>query len=225
MSLRIVNSVTALLALIVSLSACTSAPPAISPDGLTLVPKSSFGQVYAKQGVDITGYDKFVLADCDVAFRKNWLRDQNQLRRMASDRVTADDMNEIRTSLAGLCTEQFGAMLAAAPAYTVVDQGAVSHGTLLLQPHIIDLDISAPDTQDLGRARTYTTESGEMTLLLNVKDAVTGETLYRVVDRRRANATMQMQWTNRVTNMADAKRILTNWSQRLREGLDQVMAR
>ena len=218
-------TISALLALIVSLSACTSAPPAISPDGLALVPESRFGQVYAKPGVDITGYDKFMLEDCDVAFRKNWLRDQNQLRRMASDRVTADDMNEIRAALASMCTEQFGAMLATAPAYTVVGEGEAGHDTLLLEPQIIDLDISAPDTRDLGRARTYTTESGEMTLLLNVKDAVTGETLYRVVDRRRANATMQMQWTNRVTNMADAKRILTNWSQRLREGLDQVIVR
>jgi hypothetical protein len=61
-----------------------------------------------------------------------------------------------------------------------------------------------------------------MTLFLEVADASTGETLFRIVDRRRGLNAMRLQWSNSVTNGADAKRILNAWGQQFREGLDQV---
>jgi len=63
-----------------------------------------------------------------------------------------------------------------------------------------------------------------MTLLLELADASAGEVLYRIVDRRRANRSMQLEWSNSVTNAADAKRILSRWGNQLRQGLDHVMA-
>jgi len=63
-----------------------------------------------------------------------------------------------------------------------------------------------------------------MTLLLELADASAGEVLYRIVDRRRANRSMQLEWSNSVTNAADAKRILSRWGNQLRQGLDHVMS-
>ena len=63
-----------------------------------------------------------------------------------------------------------------------------------------------------------------MTLFLEVVDASSGEILYRVIDRRREHNTGQLQWTNSVTNMSDARRTLSYWGKSLRRALDQVAA-
>jgi hypothetical protein len=93
---------------------------------------------------------------------------------------------------------------------------------LVLRPAIINLDIAAPDVMAAGRQRSYTTEAGQMTLVLEGVDGTTGEILVRVVDRRRAMDTGRLQWTNSVTNQAEARRMLNRWASQIREGLDEA---
>jgi len=61
-----------------------------------------------------------------------------------------------------------------------------------------------------------------MTLFLELIDNRTGDILARVVDKRRGLDSGRMQWTNSITNRADAERILGNWARLLRKGLDAV---
>jgi len=215
------------VAVVFMLSACSglSTAPPVSFDGLRLQPNSSLsGTVYVREGVDLTAYNTFTLDACTVAFRKNWQRDQNSSSRAVTDNVSDADMNKIRVTLATLCDEQFSAVLSEEPAYTVVSGDAVDTATLLLKPSIINLDIAAPDIQSSVRSQSYTAEAGEMTLFLEVVDASSGEILYRVIDRRREHNTGQLQWTNSVTNMSDARRTLSYWGKSLRRALDQVAA-
>ena len=86
-----------------------------------------------------------------------------------------------------------------------MDSFADGENVLILRPAIINLDVSAPDTNSAGMQRAYTTSAGEMTLLLELLDATTGEVLVRIVDRRQAMDTGRMQWSNSVTNAAEAK--------------------
>ena len=212
-----------LLALTVG-CASTQAPD-VTHDGLVKIPESEFALVYAKPDVSVAGYSEFTIADCDVAFRKNWLRDQNSGSRSTLNTVGEDDVKRIREALSALCTEEFTAALTTAPEYKLVSMADVGANTLVLEPNIINLDISAPDTQSPGRTMSFTTnETGEMTLSLDVKDGTSGEPLFRVIDRRRSTQTGRLQWTNSVTNTAEAKRILRVWGQKLRQGLDQVVA-
>lgn len=211
-------------ALAALLTACgsTNTAPETTHDGLVRLDDTEFGVVYAKPGVDLSGYERFAVHHCEVSFRNNWLRDQNSTRRSATQRVTQSDMDNIRDKLAELCEAEFLKVLADQPTYPVVTEERADNETLLLRPNIINLDVVAPDIQSPGVSRTYTTESGEMTLFLEVADAVTGETLYRVVDRRRNLNSMRLQWSNSVTNTSDAKRILNAWGRQFREGLDRV---
>jgi len=219
-----VTRIALILTASVLVAACTSSSsaPEVTHDGLVLQDDTVFGVVYAKPGVELTGYKRFAVHHCEVAFRKNWLRDQNSTRRMTTQRVTEEDMDAIRAKLAELCEAEFLKVLADQPTYPVVTEERADAETLLLKPNIINLDVSAPDVQSPGVSRTYTTESGEMTLFLEVADASTGETLVRIVDRRRNLNSMRLQWSNSVTNTADAKRILNAWGKQFREGLDRI---
>jgi len=64
-----------------------------------------------------------------------------------------------------------------------------------------------------------------MTLVAELRDSVTGELLGRVVDTRRGRSTGMMQFTNNVTNTADARRAIGVWATALRQGLDEVYGR
>ncbi len=58
---------------------------------------------------------------------------------------------------------------------------------------------------------------------MEVRDAPSGQLLARVVDRRRADdAGGRLQWTNSVTNRADAREMKSVWAKKLRDGLDKL---
>jgi hypothetical protein len=61
-----------------------------------------------------------------------------------------------------------------------------------------------------------------MTLVLELRDSITGEILARVVDTRSGRNSGMMTITNRVTNTADARRAIRIWAQALRNGLDSL---
>jgi hypothetical protein len=194
---------------------CTSTPkePEVTFDGLVLLPDA-----------DLSGYSELGLAPCSVAFRKDWLRDQNRSRLDLSSRVRQEDVDRIKDALAEDCDRYFREVLLEAPPYTLTDDFDDGQAVLVIRPSIIDLDVAAPDIRSSSVTRTYTTSAGEMTLSLELVDGTTGQVLVRVVDRQEDRETYRLDWTNAVSNRADARRVLRMWSARLREGLDAAIA-
>jgi hypothetical protein len=209
----------------VTLFACsatqTSAPP-VSSDGLALVPNTKFQEVYRDANAELSGYTEIGLMPCKVAFKKNWMKDQNSSRMDLSSRVTQKDVDKIKDSLSTACDEKFRAALLEDPAYTLVDTFTEGEHVLVLHPSIVNLDINAPDVRSASMSRTYTTSSGEMTLKLELEDATTGATIARAIDRRRGLDTNRLQWSSSVSNSAEANSVLARWAKILREGLDEA---
>jgi len=170
------------------LAACAGvqqSPPEVSYDGLHLVPDTPFAEVYLKPGADLKVYEKFGVTDCQVAFRKNWLREQNEGHIDLTSRVTQKDVDRIKSQLGEACSRHFREALARDPAYDIVDQCVQGEEVLLLRPAIVNLDITAPDVRAAGMSQTYTTSAGEMTLYLELVDATTDEVIGRIVDRQK----------------------------------------
>ena len=220
--IRITGAVAVLCAAAL-LAACAglSSPPE-TYDGLVLVEKTDFSRVYKRPGVELSSYQTYGLEHCSVAFRKNWLRDQNSSRLDLGNRVTQKDVDRIKDTLSDECDKYFRAALEQKPPYQLVESFNDGESVLVLRPAIINLDIAAPDTFSSGMQHTYTTEAGEMTLVLELLDGTTGEILVRAVDRQRSTNNMTLRWTNSVTNQAAARRILRNWASVLRRELDQA---
>jgi hypothetical protein len=203
------------------LAGCASnKPPVESPDGLVLRPESAFGAVYTKPGASLADYPMMGVVPCEVSFRKNWLRDQNSSRVSLTNRVSQDDVDKIEDALALQCDKYFREALLQPPPYNLVDEFNQGDKILILRPSIVDLDVSAPDTMSPGMTRTYTTEAGSMTLMLEIFDGATSEILVRAIDKRRSTDYGSLRWSNGVTNKAEADRILKAWSAKLRNGLD-----
>jgi hypothetical protein len=205
-------------ALVVGMSGCASTQRGPSEwDGLVRQPGTGSSAVFLKPDAAIPSYATILLAPATVQFSRNW--DPNRGARNVSQRLNSDDIVAIKDNLATEFSTIFREELTAGGYKIVAEPGP---DTLLVIPAIVDLFISAPDVTTAGRARTYTANSGRMTLVLELRDAVSGETLARIVDSRSGRGTGQLTITNRVTNTADARRAIRAWAQTLRGALDSL---
>lgn len=192
--------------------------PQTTEDGLTRVETKRIDVLYWRDGATLAPYKRVAILDPLVSFRKDWLEDQNRDRRGASNRVTAEDMERGKKIVADEFKKVFTEELQKDNGYQIVD--VVDHDVLLLRPAIVDLDVAAPDIPQPGRTRSYTTSAGAMTLYMEFFDAATSQLIGRAIDRRAATDTGFMQYTNSVTNRAEAERMLRTWARMLRDALD-----
>ena len=214
----VVLSLTLLLSVPQGAFAQEQEPPLETHDGLTLVPDRKVAIAYVDSDADFSAYDKIMTLDCFVAFKKDWQRDQK--RSGSRINISSSDMEKIKADVAGLFREVFTEKLGMDGGYEIVD--APGDDVLLVRPAIIDLDITAPDTTRAGRSRTYTSSAGTATIYIELYDSVTGDILARAADKKAArNVGGYMSYTNRVTNRADARRMLGKWAELLRDRLDE----
>jgi len=219
MSRKVVITALAMVLILASAPAMTQdEEPAVGDGNLELVEKSRRSEVYADPGVDWSVYSRIRLDPATVAFRKNWQRDQNRTQPF---KIKTDDMERIKSELSALFGEVFSEELTANGGYVMVDENG--EDVLRIAPQIVDLDVYAPDSRSSpGMSRSYADSVGRMTLKLEMFDSVTGDLIATVSDSREAPRRGYMQWTNSVTNRAEAKRMLERWARDLREGLDEA---
>ncbi len=188
-------------------------------DGLVLQPDSRLRAVWVRPNAAVVAYSSVQLQPVSVSFAQNW--DPNRNRRSVGSRLDSGDLAAIQQGLADLFQEVFRAELARG-GFAVVDTAGPD--TLRITASIIDLNISAPDVTSAGRTRTYTANSGSMTLVLEARDSLSGEILARAVDPRSGRNSGVMSITNRATNTADARRAISVWARALREAMEELRA-
>jgi hypothetical protein len=194
--------------------------PQVSSDGLDLKKATRSTTAYMKSGVDFSEYNKVHILPSQVAFKKNWKRDYNRDQSTVGTRVSDKDVLRIKNSVAVLLDEIFKEEFSRNGDSPLVEE--LSEGTLVIKPAIINLDVNAPDVRSASRMVTYTQEAGEATLFLELYDGVSGEILARVMDAEVAGDRGYHQWANRVTNKADAKRMIRKWAKALRVKFDEA---
>jgi hypothetical protein len=193
-------------------------PPQVSTDGLQLVDKDRRGEIYADPDVDWSVYDKIKLDPATVAFRKNWQRDQNRSRPF---KIQTEDMERIKSDMSKLFDEVFTEELSENGDFVITDE--TGDDVMRISPHIVDLDVYAPDVKSSpARVDSYTESAGRMTLQLEIYDSLTGDLLAKASDRKEAPRRGYMQWTTSVTNRAEARRMLQGWAKELRTRLEEA---
>ena len=183
-------------------------------DGLQRVEGARVGAAYIDPEADFSVFRRVAILDPFVAFRSNWQRDVNRSR---SRNINSRDMERMKDDMQSLFRDVFTQRLEAA-GFDIVN--TADYDVLVLRPAIIDLDITAPDRATAGRSRTYTSTAGAATLYLQLVDSVSGDVIGRAIDRTVARTSgAQVSWSNRVSNRADARRVMGRWADILVEFL------
>lgn len=192
--------------------------PEVALDGLEQVEKTRHKEVYVAPGVDWGSYDAVIIDEATVAFRRNWQRDQN---RAQPNRIRTSDMDRIRSSMSNLFDDVFSGELSDKGGYEIAT--GASQNVLRISPHILDLDLYAPDPRSApGIQRSYVETAGSMTLKLHLYDSVTGDLLAVASEHKESPRRGYLQWANTVTNTAEFRMMLEGWARDLREGLENA---
>ena len=206
------------------LSGCTTTKPSpidelSQQEGLQRVESKVADAVYRRPEARMSVYSKVILRPIEVQFAKDWdpSKDGSALYKMHEP-----DREKIKSELAELFAETFRKELEKGN-YPLVTQAAAD--VVEIQAAIVNLYITAPDVsmQTSARTRVYTSDAGQMTLIMQLHDSVTGQLLVRAYDHRDSGPDM-WQWTNSVTNTAEARRIISTWAVALRKALDASRA-
>jgi uncharacterized protein DUF3313 len=178
-------------------------------DGLVEVKPKRVDAGYLLPGADFRPYKKIMMDPVEVAFKKDWMKDYNRDATTLSQRLNQEDLDAIAKAARENFEEVFTETYREAGLEIVTTPGP---DVLRLRPGVMDLYIAAPDKFTSGRSRTYTTESGEAVLFLEVRDSTTGALLGRALDRRNTRYTGHAQVSNRVTNLSDFRALFKQWA-------------
>jgi hypothetical protein len=186
-----------------------------SYESLPRVERKGLDAVYLRQGATLGQYHRVMLDPVEVSFDKNW---DPRGGRAGFD---AANPQAIREELAKIARDVFRDELEKRGGYPLVTEPGKD--VLRVRPQIVDLYINAPETNSPGITETYVIESGEMTLVADLLDSTTNTLIAHVKDRQKArDYDGRLHIANRVTNAADARRVIGEWARQLRKALDKA---
>ena len=180
-------------------------------DGLSLVKLKGLDAAYARPGADFTIYNKIIIDPIQVAFSKNWEKEET----FSNRKLTAAQLEEIKGKISKVAEETFAEVLSDKGGPQVVT--APGPDVLRFSAAIIDVYPNAVDTQEPGRNYVFTTSSGSATLYAELRDSETGQLIGRVVDAREARNGGDFRWTNSVENAHEARLMVSDWARILRK--------
>lgn len=195
--------------------------PAADSSGLKLIKHTQSRLVYALPGVDLTKFDKVILVDAYVAFKKNWLRDRKEDDPFFLNQT---EIAKIKQKVSDEFHKAFVAELEKKGIPVVGDSG-VGPGVLIVRPAIINLEITNPDPMGrLNQEATVAASAGQMTLYAELYDSASNQLLAKVVD---AEADKGFGGQNMImstgTNKVAEDRIVDGWANALASHLDHTL--
>ena len=192
-------------------------------DGLQLQKGTKLAVVYLQAGETLEDYDKIMIDDVYVAFKKNWQRDYNNTTVKLGERVTDHDVEKIKEHLANEFKAVLTTELQDKSSYEVVD--TKGKDVLFIQPAIINLVVTAPDVHSATRNRSLISSAGQMTLYMELYDSISGDKIALVSDAQAVGEHGGFGYrATSGTNKREFGRVLAKWADTMRNGLDEVKA-
>jgi hypothetical protein len=187
-------------------------------DGLVRVDNARFEAAWVDPDVDLTQYTKIIPGGAEFEFRSVQKMSASAARRSNETDFWISDTN--RQRLIDTVTEVFTEELQKSKYFTVTDEPAPD--ALIIVGGLHDI-VSQVPPEDVGRSEIWLRSVGEATLVIELRDSLSNEVVYRAVERRAAETVgNQMIRANTATTWAEVRRWARRWAVRLREGLDSV---
>jgi hypothetical protein len=188
-------------------------------DGLYRVKRSRMGAAWVREGMDLSRYDRLMVHGVGIAYRPVESSGSSSMarRRGATDFPISP---ENREKLSVALREEVMDELAKGKRFQLTDEAG--EGVLLLVGGLIDV-VSHVPPEGPGRNDVYLDSVGEATLVLELRDSLTGAIIARAADRRAASSPW-LQESNPVVTRSEVGRLGSSWGRLLRDRLDDLMS-
>jgi len=226
-NMPVCRSAVAALALVL-LAGCSTGPATIdtsaeaSFDGLYPVKGGRMDEAWARPDVDLSSYSKIMLEGAGVEFRPGGKTGKFYSDRMGNRtryEISPGEMEAFKVAMGGAFVEE----LAKSELFTIVTE--TGPDVLLVTGKLLDVVSYIPPNNVGGRNTTLLTQVGEATLVLELRDSITGTILVRGVDRKAAENSGQgfTQTAISVSTSSEFRRLARIWARLLRDGLDEFL--
>jgi hypothetical protein len=212
---------------VILFAGCAASPPVLDTgadaeptfDGLYPVRNSVMDHAWARPDIDLTDYSKVMLVGAGIAFRPGG---ETRHTRMPASATTHFEVSaQQRDALREIMVEAFTAELSASDRFELVSSPGPD--VLMVYAALLDVVSNLPP-EPAGRGDIYIRQVGEATLLLELRDPISGTVLARAIDRRAAAGSGDLFIpTNRAATTREVRRVAQFWARRLREGLEAQM--
>jgi hypothetical protein len=183
-------------------------PPPATWDGLEYRPGHRTGALYVRPGGGLRTYRTVMIDPLVVAIDDDWRPYTSSLpagRGVAPDHLSDSEIQHIKDRIAGEFGRIFRQELTAG-GYQIVERPG--DDTVHLSPGLADVYMESG-------------YGGRMTLVLQLRDAPTGQLLARLVDRKEGEMGL-LQSPDSVTENVSFRRAIKAWAREARVGLDQL---
>ena len=207
--------------------ACTSAPPALQTgpdaewtfDGLVRVDNSRFRDAWADPEVEFSQYNKVMPGGARFEFRAvSKTTGRTSLSRGTQSEFWISDAN--RDKLVDTVSGVFNEELSKAQGWESAEE--VGPDVLILRGALLDI-VSFVPPEMIGRGEIYLSSVGRATLVVEGIDSMSGEVVFRAVDRRAIEPHGNtMIRANTVTTWSEVRRWARRHATILREGLESI---
>ena len=216
-----------IVSLLLVVVACTSAPPALQTgpdaertfDGLVRVDNSRFRDAWADPEVDFSRYNKAMPGGVRFEFRAVTKRaGRTSVARGNQRDFWISDANRAKLieTVSGVFNEELGK----ARGWEAVEE--VGPDVLILRGALLDI-VSFVPPEMIGRSEIYLSSVGEATLVVEGIDSMSGEVVFRAVDRRSIESSgRDLIRASAVTTWSEVRRVARRWATILREGLESI---
>jgi hypothetical protein len=198
--------VAASCAAIFLLTGCATGPSYTKADpGLQETRPGNLDFVLLPPDGRIPAFSRVYIEDPEVTMNRQWL---TTFRSQYSNA----DLTSIDRDYGQLLKRSLTRGMEQNSAVVVVE--SADQADMIFRPHLLNLNIYAPDLMLPPRRSYYTREAGNATLDLHLVDANTGRVVAQFVDHRETSAGIMLrgQRANRVTNTRYFGRMMDRWS-------------
>jgi len=206
--------------------ACTQTPSIdtgpgveLTFDGLVPISNARFTNAWIDPDVDLAGYDKIMAGGAEFEFRAvKKSSGSTSMRRGNETEFWISDKN--KQKLIDTVGEVFVEELQKSEHFEIVNEAGPD---VLIVVGVLHDIVSRVPPDMIGRGDIYLSSVGEATLILELRDSLSGETIYRAIDRRAAErAGGSVVRSSSVTSWSEVRRMARRWATRLTEGLDSI---
>jgi hypothetical protein len=215
------------IGLVVALALACADPPRklaqsepVTADGLRRVPSRMLGASYVHPGADLTAYSRVRIELGEIAYERPPTRARSGRSGVGESYALTDRQ---RDRLERFFREAFRRELVESGRFEAATD--VGPGVLDVRGRIVDLRVEVPP-EPRASDRSFVRRAGELTLILDVADSHSGESLVRIADRRVISQTgdFDLYRSDSVTHAAELRKAFSRWARLLGERLDELRA-
>jgi len=192
----------------------------VTVDGLHRARGTRYANVWVKPDAAFATYDEFIIDEIEIAYRRK-PKSTHYRGTDSNFALTPKQTERFKGEFRKIFSEELGK--------NKVYRAAEARGprVLRISAAIIDLIVKVPTSNRGNSDRVYTSSTAQMTLIMELRDSLSGEILARIADRQEARqpgsgSPADLYYSSAVSDTAAIRRVFRKWAGMLTERLEFV---